>query len=157
MTDIGNEASTLEERLLEAATRFRIAMDAGGFKYISLQHFPRGSCGDAAELLGEYLRDRGFGDWTYWNGFRPADEPFGSHAWVAKDGILIDVTADQFSDVTEPVIVTSDWSWHNRRFPSSPGRRIAGLSFFNGPNLSLLRVDYELVLSRAQSRGVMDG
>lgn len=157
MADIVNEAPGLQERLHEAATRFRVAMEAGGFRYITLQHFPRGSRGEAAELFGEYLRDLGFGDWTYWNGFRPADEPFGSHAWVAQDGILVDVTADQFPDVTDSVIVTSDWSWHNRRFPSAPGRRFAGLSFFNGPNLVLLRDDYELVLSRAQSRGDIDG
>ena len=37
-----------------------------------------------------------------------------SHAWLEVGGFLIDITADQFCDRHEPVIVTLDRSWHDQ-------------------------------------------
>lgn len=39
--------------------------DSGGAGLVSFEDFPRGSCGDAAILLGQYFHDCGFGTWIY--------------------------------------------------------------------------------------------
>lgn len=36
------------------------------------------------------------------NGHR--SEPFFTHTWVERDGWLLDITADQFTDITTPVL-----------------------------------------------------
>jgi hypothetical protein len=38
------------------------------------------------------------------------------HAWLLVDGLTIDITADQFDDIAEPVIVTTTSPWHGRVF-----------------------------------------
>lgn len=35
-----------------------------------------------------------------------------SHGWPERCGVIVDITADQFSDKTETVIVTDDPTWH---------------------------------------------
>ena len=35
-----------------------------------------------------------------------------SHAWLGRGTLVIDITADQFPDVSESVIVTLDSPWH---------------------------------------------
>lgn len=37
---------------------------------------------------------------------------FNRHVWIVVDGITVDITADQFPDVTEKVIVTRHSPWH---------------------------------------------
>jgi hypothetical protein len=40
----------------------------------------------------------------------------GTHGWIESDGIIIDITADQFPDITAPALVTRDRTWHDQRF-----------------------------------------
>jgi hypothetical protein len=35
-----------------------------------------------------------------------------SHAWIEADGVIVDITADQFQDISERVIVTTCSPWH---------------------------------------------
>src|SRR5690606_14776331 len=35
-----------------------------------------------------------------------------SHAWLYRDGLIVDITADQFPEVVSKVIVTTDSPWH---------------------------------------------
>ena len=93
-----------------AATSFRTALEQGGLRLISLAQFPHGSCGDTCELLGQFLFDSGLGQWIYCSGQR--DEPFQTHAWLERDGLILDITADQFGDIHEPVLLTRDHGWH---------------------------------------------
>jgi hypothetical protein len=73
--------------------------------------FPKDCCGHASVLLALYLRDEGFADVRYvYNGRRSPD----SHAWVEVGGIIVDITADQFTDNPNAVIVTEERSWHSR-------------------------------------------
>jgi hypothetical protein len=61
----------------------------------------------------------------------------------------VDITADQFPDQDEPVIVTNASEWH-RHIPSSPGRRSARLAFYDGDDhQDEIRGDYVLVKARA--------
>lgn len=76
----------------------------------TLQNFPKGSCGDASLLLGEYFFIQGLGRFTYKTGIW-ADR---SHAWIERNGIIVDITADQFDTHPGPVIVTKDTSWHSK-------------------------------------------
>ncbi|MDX3078550.1 hypothetical protein ACIP98_06265 [Streptomyces sp. NPDC088354] len=77
---------------------------------VSLERFPYGSCGDASILLGEYLHENGLGVWTYVSAW----ENGASHAWIEKNGLRVDITADQFDGVDIPVIIASGGGWHDR-------------------------------------------
>ncbi len=37
---------------------------------------------------------------------------FNKHVWMVIDGVTVDITADQFPNMTEKVIVTRNSSWH---------------------------------------------
>ncbi len=76
-----------------------------------MQDFPWGSCGDATPLLGAYLVEHGFGSFSYALGSR---HPNGhhSHAWLEADGVIVDITADQFPEVDQKVIATRQSAWH---------------------------------------------
>jgi hypothetical protein len=77
---------------------------------ITLREFPRGSCGDATLLLAKYLEENKCGKFDYVCGER---EEF-SHAWLQRDRLIVDITADQFDDQNSPVIVTEDHDWHSQ-------------------------------------------
>jgi hypothetical protein len=104
------------DRLLRLATAFRDAIErADRAKLgITFQAFPRGSCGDASPLLGRYLKDRGFADVTYVLGMRgrTIDGNEHSHAWLRVDAYIVDITADQFDEVDQRVIVARASAWH---------------------------------------------
>lgn len=90
------------------ANQFRNAVDAardaGEFdKDFSFNNFPCGCCGDASDLLAQYLLDHGIRTYyvcgTYSNGHF---ENIQSHAWlVTDDQIIIDITGDQFRNNSE--------------------------------------------------------
>lgn len=102
------------EQIQRLASVFRTAiMQCPRSDLFSFRNFPRGSCGDTSILLGQYLYEQGQGIWTYASGERVSDD-FQSHAWLEKDGLIVDITADQFDDIDEPVIVTHDGSWHKQ-------------------------------------------
>ncbi|WP_327427298.1 hypothetical protein [Streptomyces sp. NBC_01236] len=116
--------------VLAAAVAFRQAIidcpDAG---LISLADFPKGACGDASPLLGQFLKDQGHGEWHYVSGCRERD--YHSHAWLERDGWILDITADQFSDVTEPVVLTQDKTWHSQFLYAPMKRQPAGIAMFD--------------------------
>lgn len=58
---------------------------------------------------------KGFGRWEYVTGWRGRS----SHAWLRQGNVIVDVTADQFPDMDQPVIVTTDDGWH-RQFDRQP-------------------------------------
>ena len=84
--------------------------------------FPKGVCGAICFLLGHYLRKNGFPGAEYCNGIRRSDGE--SHAWIETEGLIVDITGDQFAEIDDEVIVTADFTWH-RRFSERPGRRPA--------------------------------
>ncbi|MEU4096256.1 hypothetical protein [Streptomyces sp. NPDC026673] len=88
----------------------RAILDCPDSGLVSLGRFPHGSCGDASILLGQYLYESGQGVWTYVSGW----ENRASHAWIEKNGLRVDITADQFDGVDTPVIIASGGGWHDR-------------------------------------------
>lgn len=77
---------------------------------ISFRNFPNGSCGDTVTLLGTYLFDNYMGEFNYVVGCKNGK----SHAWLKNDeGLIVDITADQFPEIVEKVIVSCNSEWHN--------------------------------------------
>lgn len=99
------------EAITRLATEFRnlLATHPKDDLPVGFRYFPLGACGDASLVLGRFLRDQGFGSWRYMMGIREND----THAWLSRDGLIIDITADQYADFPHgPVFISSDVSWH---------------------------------------------
>ncbi|SFB22781.1 Protein of unknown function [Nocardioides alpinus] len=99
-------------------------------------------------MLGQYLQDSGLGVWNYRSGVDAGGQ---THAWIEQDGWIIDITAPQFKDVKEAVVVTDDDSWYHRfsRIASYPYADLSAV----GPAMPALRRDYELLVADAEQQG----
>ena len=63
--------------------------------------FPHGWCGCVSRVLGAWLKYNFPDDEFYYVcGYHN-----GSHAWIEHNRIIMDITADQFDECSEPVIV----------------------------------------------------
>lgn len=81
----------------------------------ALENFPKGSCRLACYVLGTILEDKGFGQWEIVAGERGSVDAgtYQTHAWLEGAGVLVDITASQFDEVEEGVIVSCIGSrWH---------------------------------------------
>lgn len=112
---IGGESLKMpsDEEILAAASDFRAALDAIERKHwqrVSLGNFPRGACGHCSELLARYLHER-FGitpDYVSHN-LESAEGRFDrGHAWLEWNGLLIDISGDQFGWPSVVVTRTPD-------------------------------------------------
>lgn len=64
--------------------------------------FPHGWCGCVSRVLGAWLKYNFPDDVFYYTcGYYNN----GSHAWIEYNGIILDITADQFDRCSEPIIV----------------------------------------------------
>ena len=63
--------------------------------------FPRGWCGCVSRVLGAWLSEK-YPDKKF---YYVCGRRNGTHAWIEYDGIILDVTADQFEDCNEEIIV----------------------------------------------------
>jgi hypothetical protein len=122
-----------QTRLLALASRFRAAIQATDPAEVDpevrfiIVSFPHQVCGEVCFLLGHYLIENGFPRAEYVNGIRPGDRQ--SHAWIETGDFIVDITADQFPEVDDGVIVTADHAWHHQ-FSGSPGRRLADFRIY---------------------------
>ncbi len=115
----------------------------------TFSQFPRGSCGDASLLLGAYLSDLGLGPFIQVLGFRPNPEQPASptsHAWLRSgtSDLIVDITASQFPEVVQPVIVTAHSVWHERLSPHDQGP--GDFRHYQGPAIPLLHSAYAAIL-----------
>lgn len=53
-----------------------------------------------------------------------------SHAWLTLDGLTIDITADQFAEINDPVIVAHGSAWHAAWEPEPPQWSDVGLAYY---------------------------
>ncbi|SNT62833.1 hypothetical protein SAMN05216276_10947 [Streptosporangium subroseum] len=137
------------QAVYEKAVQFRSALEQGGLQLQSFAKFPRASCGDTCEMLGQFLIDSNLGIWTYRTGI---DSSNSSHAYLERNGLLLDITADQFDDVSTPVMLTEDQTWH-RQFSLTAGSHAASLEWWTGHNRSdcaAALADYALLKQRAE-------
>ncbi len=80
---------------------------------VQMRDFPHGACGDATMLLGAYLVDSGISGFEYVNSQRPYGGDWWCHSWLQRGDLVVDITADQFSDAPGPVIVDERSGWHS--------------------------------------------
>jgi hypothetical protein len=104
-----------QERVTEIAFAVRSAIEACTPDELPWRAFPKGACGDTCLILGQVLHDEGFqgAEYICGNKYRSDGKPY-SHAWLRYEGLIIDITADQFPDVEEKVIVSSESKWHKQ-------------------------------------------
>ncbi|MCB5205767.1 hypothetical protein [Methylovorus mays] len=83
---------------------------------LPMSHFPKGACGDATLLLGAYFADNGITEFQYVCGERGVkeDRTWSTHAWLESEGLVVDITADQFEEIDEKVIVAYGSPWHSQ-------------------------------------------
>ncbi len=133
------------ETLQRIATNFRRALeDTDAIETFEGQTFPEGCCGDAALLLGTYLIDQGHGTFDYVLGYR-GDR---SHAWIEHEGLIIDITADQFPDMNEATIISTDSAWHRTFDPRRPNA--ANFRIYDERTAAHLDDAYRMVLDYLQ-------
>ena len=116
------------EKLRNLSNKFRCALE--GFSGIEnpkdeyekdinlrLNNFPDLSCSEVTQFLGHYL--------LFDNGITPLKQCMGNykptwgfHIWLQHNDILIDITADQFEDNNDKVIVTNNSTFHKKNFDS---------------------------------------
>lgn len=104
-----------QERIAEIAFAVRSAIEACKPDELPWRAFPKGACGDTCLILGQVLHDEGFqgAEYICGNKYRSDGKPY-SHAWLRYEGMIIDITADQFPDVGAKVIVSSESEWHKQ-------------------------------------------
>jgi hypothetical protein len=113
----------------------------------SFERFPRASCGDASLLLHSLLKDAGI------TGSRIAEASRGivasntwtSHAWVELGDVVLDITADQFTDGGGSLYLGLAGTFH-RSF-TIDGYEFATVDIVDGPSLPALRDFYVRVRS----------
>ena len=141
-------------RILEMATRFRTAIESipPEARSICMQSFPNGACGDTSLLFGAFLVDRGIPGFKYICGERGsrADNTWTSHAWLQREDLVVDLTADQFPDAPTGVIVLSPSPWH-MQFDTEPGQD-SDFRKWSGYGSDQLYPMYARVLSVFQSK-----
>lgn len=67
--------------------------------------FPVGQCGNTSDILAQYLIDNGINSITYVNGTYYGDDynDRRAHTWLVVNGLVIDITGDQFKNEAEPL------------------------------------------------------
>lgn len=95
------------------------------------RQFPSGCCGDASQTLATYLYSELGITCDYVHGkYGGRDNEIESHAWLEADGVVVDITGDQFKDYgyeLQDVYVGPKTDWY-RSFEtevSKDGRHIS--------------------------------
>ena len=91
-------------------------------KHYYFADFPKGCCGATTNILGHILHSY---DSSGLFEYVCREDEKTTHAWLEYNGLVIDITADQFEECTEKVIVTSDKSFYNRFWIDNLRKRIA--------------------------------
>ncbi len=107
-----------------------------------MRDFPAGACGDTSILLGAYLADCGHLGFEYICGERGSHDAgnWTTHAWLVRGDVVVDITADQFSDAPAAVIVESASTWHGQfmQAPATP----SDFRDYRGPSMHELHAMY---------------
>jgi hypothetical protein len=102
-----------KSRIEQIAGAVRRAIETCDPAELPWTSFPRGVCGDTSLVLGQVLDDAGIRGFMYVCGNRyKGDGSPSSHAWLQNGEWIVDITADQFPEVDESVIVTNKSEWH---------------------------------------------
>jgi hypothetical protein len=87
-------------------------------RYDAIMHsFPHSCCKVASQMLARYLATHARVPLVQFVSGRRHGEPYCSggwqaHVWVEAGGVVIDITADQYDEMTHPVIAMPSSDWH---------------------------------------------
>ena len=99
---------------------------SNGFGYLRIGKFPMGWCGYLSNVLCVWLGQRFPGEDFFYVCGKTGRQ---THAWVKYKSLIIDITADQFDDCSdEIVIVESSKSPLHKRFKVEDKPVIKGIS-----------------------------
>lgn len=112
-----NKGRTLETEKIRALGRYfknAILRVPPHLLALNLQRFPHGACGDTSRLFGAYLKEVGIEGFSYVIGYRGNvhEHTEGSHAWLQRGNLIVDLTADQFPDAPVGFVAEENSSWH---------------------------------------------
>ncbi len=136
-------------RVKSLAVQFRAAFERCDPNRLpdTLKQFPYGACGDAVLLLARFLREQGIETpFTYVPGQRGASPDLQSHIWLEAEGVVVDITADQFPEVAEPVIVAGNSAWHETFTKDTDMLHAADYRIDDQPTVARLNGAYRAVL-----------
>jgi hypothetical protein len=105
--------TNLEKAVRAAATKFRTILSVVDKSSLPVpwQNFPYGSCDPASQVLGRFLHETlGINVMIVYGERDFPSVRNCTHRWLECDGLIVDVTADQFGQ--DPIIVTRDSTWH---------------------------------------------
>lgn len=101
--------------LLAAAARAGLEAMTPKQRGLEFGSFPHGTCGPVSELMGRIVLERTGREGIYVCGHgHPALQPQQSHAWLEVDGLIIDLTYDQFEGTGLTGWVHKTSPWHAR-------------------------------------------
>lgn len=101
-------ASTVREILVEESVKL-----SKGVGIFPPAPFPRRWCLDTSRALGHLLADKHEYGFELVFGKRQAEE-WTTHVWLERDGLIVDITADQFQESgCLEVMVIEDSVWHD--------------------------------------------
>ena len=110
--------------------------------------FPRGCCGAVSEILAAFLERQGHGTLAYVCGIESDGDGHPQwHAWLERDGLIVDITRDQFGKCLGPVFVSTDRSWHDGQFPAQKEEDYGELSY-------KFRMASACIMTKIQNEGV---
>lgn len=133
------------EEIKLASTKFRNAINkCHSLLGITFKNFPEGSCGDAAPLLGTYLIENKLGEFQYYTGNYGAKETWSSHAWLQAGSLVVDITADQFPDITKKIIVEEHSLWHKKL--NGEALNLADYRIYDDSTVSNLSYLYKIIM-----------
>ncbi|ABC32157.1 hypothetical protein HCH_05494 [Hahella chejuensis KCTC 2396] len=100
------------EKLKEQVCKARTVFEAHGREIsdIYLGRFPCCACRAASDILGTWLTAHGYDNVTFVSGLR-GEEP---HAWLEMEGLIVDITADQFIDGPGRIYIGADKRFHDQ-------------------------------------------
>lgn len=137
------------EQIRQYGLKFRKAIESlttSEFPQSSFfENFPRGCCGDTSNLFAKYLSKKGIDALYVW-GINQNDY---SHAWLEYRGVIIDLTADQFPEIHDKVIVSKESDWY-KQF-TMQGRYKSDFEEFNQYNSQRLGQVYKNIMNRLES------
>jgi len=145
-----------QKKLLKLANQFRIALESCPKELLptNFKKFPRGACGVTCLLLAKWLEENGEGDFYYVSGRRGKGKGVHSHAWLERNGTIVDITADQFQGGTPPVYVGPPSAFH-KTFRVDQTHE-ADFENYNPPSIPVtLREAYQRVKNASNKRDRM--
>ncbi|MFK7693310.1 transglutaminase domain-containing protein [Paenibacillus sp. HJGM_3] len=144
----GKRGEMTEDKIREHALAFRKTiqlMPLNEFPNSSFfENFPRGCCGDTSHLFAKFLSNKGIQAHYVWG----IDKEGRSHAWLEHNCVIIDLTADQFPDIHEEVIVTRNGQWYEQF--TIQGKYLSDFEMFNDFNAIRLGQIFSNIMSRKE-------